>query len=78
MNILIPGAGGPSGLNLIKLLKKVNWKGKIISVDCDKYASGFFLSDKYYVIPKTKDLDNFDECIKRIIKDNIFFYRDIS
>ena len=70
MNILIPGAGGPAGLNLIKMLKKENWKGKIISVDCDKYASGFFLSDKYYVIPKTKDLDNFDECIKRIIKDN--------
>jgi carbamoyl-phosphate synthase large subunit len=49
-NVLIPGAGGPAGINTIKSLRLVSFKGKIISTDSNYLSAGFFLSDLYYVI----------------------------
>jgi carbamoyl-phosphate synthase large subunit len=50
-NVLIPGAGGPAGINTIKSLRMSSFKGKIISTDSNSLSAGFFLSDFYYVIP---------------------------
>lgn len=63
------GAGGPACINLIKILKKEQYSGKIISADCDKYATGFFLSDKYYIVPRSDD-ENFEKEINKIIVEN--------
>ena len=50
-NVLIPGAGGPAGINTIKSLRMSTFKGNIISTDSISLSAGFFLSDFYYVIP---------------------------
>jgi carbamoyl-phosphate synthase large subunit len=50
-NVLIPGAGGPAGINTIKSLRMSSFKGNIISTDSNSLSAGFFLSDFYYVIP---------------------------
>jgi len=69
-NLLVPGAGGPAGINIIKMFKnEESYKGKIIAIDCDPYASGFFLADKYFVIPKTSE-SAFENSIIKIIEDN--------
>ncbi|HEX7257588.1 MAG TPA: hypothetical protein VF242_05970, partial [Nitrososphaeraceae archaeon] len=54
-NVLIPGAGGPAGINTIKSLRIISFKGKIISTDSNHLSAGFFLSDSYYVIPPYDD-----------------------
>ncbi|HET8858046.1 MAG TPA: ATP-grasp domain-containing protein [Nitrososphaeraceae archaeon] len=67
-NVLVPGAGGPAGINTIKSLRLVSFKGKIISTDSDYLSAGFFLSDLYYVIPRY-DNEFFIDNLLRIIKE---------
>jgi carbamoyl-phosphate synthase large subunit len=67
-NVLIPGAGGPAGINTIKSLRLVSFKGKIISTDSNYLSAGFFLSDLYYVIPRY-DNEFFIDNLLRIIKE---------
>ena len=67
MNILISCAGGPAAIGVIKSLKAINFKGNIISIDCDPLSSGFYLSDKYYTVPLSID-DKYWEHILKIIK----------
>ena len=50
-NILISCSGGPAAIGAIKSLRDINFKGKIISIDCDPLSAGSFLSDKSYVVP---------------------------
>ena len=54
MNVLITSAGGDSAIAAIRILKETT-KHKIFAVDCNKYASGLYLADKYFVIPNTAD-----------------------
>ena len=44
-NVLIPGAGGPAGINTIKSLRLSLFKGNIVSTDSNSLSAGFFLSD---------------------------------
>lgn len=67
-NVLIPGAGGPAGINTIKSLRIISFKGKIISTDSNHLSAGFFLSDLYYVIPRY-DSEFFIDNLLRIIKE---------
>ncbi|HET9807876.1 MAG TPA: ATP-grasp domain-containing protein [Nitrososphaeraceae archaeon] len=67
-NVLIPGAGGPAGINTIKSLRLVSFKGKIISTDSNYLSAGFFLSDLYYVIPRY-DNEFFIDNLLRVIKE---------
>lgn len=67
-NVLIPGAGGPAGINTIKSLRIISFKGKIVSTDSNHLSAGFFLSDLYYVIPRY-DSEFFIDNLLRIIKE---------
>jgi carbamoyl-phosphate synthase large subunit len=61
MNILMTGAGAPGGPGIIKALQK-DKKLNLIVADADEMASGRFLNDKFYKIPKAND-ENFIEAI---------------
>lgn len=70
-NVLVPGAGGPAGINTIKSLRLVSFKGKIISTDSNYLSAGFFLSDLYYVIPRYDDKFFIDNLLRIIKEQNI-------
>jgi carbamoyl-phosphate synthase large subunit len=70
MNILISSAGGPASVGLIKSIRNLNQNHNIVSIDCDSMAAGLFLSDKYYVVPQVKEVNNFWEIIQNIIEKN--------
>lgn len=66
--ILVTGAGGPAGINTIKLLRDSYY---IVSTDINEYSEGFVLSDKYYIIPSAND-KNFINTLEDITeKENI-------
>ena len=68
IKILITSVGSTNGVNVIKALrnkKEINLS--LIAVDIDRLAAGFFLSDKYYQVPKA-DASNFISTILRICK----------
>ena len=50
-NILISCAGGPAAIGAIKSLKQINFKGNIVTIDCDPLAVGRYLSDVNYIVP---------------------------
>jgi carbamoyl-phosphate synthase large subunit len=68
LNVLIPGAGGAAGINTIKSLRMISFKGKIISTDSNPLSAGFFLSDLYYVMPECEN-ELFIDHLLRIIKE---------
>jgi carbamoyl-phosphate synthase large subunit len=70
-NVLIPGAGGPAGINTIKSLRLSLFKGNIVSTDSNPLSAGFFLSDFYYVIPPYDDKFFIEKLIKIIKEQNI-------
>lgn len=64
--ILVTGAGGPAGINVIKQLKR---KGHyVVSTDINPYSEGFVLSDKYYLIPPADERERFIEELERVIE----------
>jgi carbamoyl-phosphate synthase large subunit len=70
-NVLVPGAGGPAAINTVKALKMVNFKGRIVSTDSNPLSAGFYLSDKYYIVPEAKDEKFFPQARKIILDEKI-------
>jgi len=70
-NVLIPGAGGPAGINTIKSLRLSLFKGNIVSTDSNSLSAGFFLSDFYYLIPPYDDKFFIEKLLKIIKEQNI-------
>lgn len=68
LNILITGSGGPAVPSMIKIIKNYR-KCNIIAVDMNKNSAGFFLSDKFYIIPSGKS-SKFKKSIKKILIEN--------
>lgn len=64
--ILVTGAGGPAGINVIKLLRD---KYYIVSTDINEYSEGFALSNKYYVIPPASEKEEFIKSLETIIEE---------
>ena len=62
-NIMLTGAGGPAMMGMINILKE--WGYRVIAVDMQRFASGFFLADSAYVIPAGND-PKFLSCIMKI------------
>ncbi len=71
MNVLILSAGGPAGYGVIKSLKDMCFDGRIISVDVDELAVGFYMSDECYVVPSTNNKKYIEEIYKIVNKENI-------
>lgn len=67
INVLIPGAGSPAGINTIKSLRLSDYKGKIVATDSDPLSAGFYLSDYYSVVPKANE-QSFIDALIQIIK----------
>lgn len=70
-NILISCAGGPAAIGAIKSLKKINFKGNIVTIDCDPLAVGGYLSDKNYIVPFSTSKNYWDEVLNIIKKEKI-------
>ncbi|MEN2999463.1 MAG: hypothetical protein ABDH61_02675, partial [Acidilobaceae archaeon] len=46
--VLVTGAGGPAGINVVKLLKRDGFR--VVAADASPYSEGFALADASYVI----------------------------
>jgi|TARA_R100000030_G_scaffold43373_2_gene32728 carbamoyl-phosphate synthase large subunit len=68
-NILISCAGGPAAVGAIKSLKKINFKGRIVTIDCDPLAVGRYLGDKNYIVPLSTSKDYWSEVLNIIKKE---------
>mgnify|MGYP003132698358 CR=1 FL=1 len=71
MNILILSAGGPTAHGVIKSLRDIDFDGKIVSVDCEELSAGFYLSDKYYIVPPAFDEDYIDKLLSVVKSESI-------
>ncbi len=70
-NILISCAGGPAAIGAIKSLKQINFKGNIVTIDCDPLAVGGYLSDKNYIVPLSTSKNYWDEVLNIIKEEKI-------
>jgi len=70
-NILISCAGGPAAIGAIKSLRKTNFKGNIVTIDCDPLAVGGYLSDKNYIVPLSTSKNYWDKVLNIIKKEKI-------
>jgi len=52
-SVLVTGAGGPAGVNVIRALKTAGHR--VIAVDCDPLAAGLRLADEAAVVPLADD-----------------------
>jgi carbamoyl-phosphate synthase large subunit len=71
MNILLLSAGGPACHGVIKSLRDIDFNGKIVSVDCNPLSAGFYLSDKFYVVPRASDKNYINKLVDIINKEDI-------
>jgi len=65
--VLIPGASGPAGINVIKSLKMVNFDGKIVATDSSPLSAGFFMADVGEMTPEANH-DSFVDRLFEIVK----------
>lgn len=70
-NILISCAGGPAAVGAIKSLKQIDFKGNIVTIDCDPLAVGRYLSDINYIVPLSTSKNYWSEVLDIIIKEKI-------
>ena len=70
-NILISCAGGPAAVGAIKSLKQIDFKGNIVTIDCDPLAVGRYLSDINYIVPLSTSKNYWDKVLDIIIKEKI-------
>ena len=70
-NILISCAGGPAAVGAIKSLREINFKGNLVTIDCDPLAVGRYLSDVNYIVPLSTSKNYWDKVFNIIIKEKI-------
>jgi carbamoyl-phosphate synthase large subunit len=66
-SVIVPGAGGPAGINTIKSLKMARFDGKIIATDSSQLSAGFFMASAYTVMPKIVDEEKYMTMLKQVI-----------
>ena len=70
MSVIVPGAGGPAGINTIKSLKMAGFEGKIIATDSNRLSAGFFMASAYAVMPKVVDEENYIKKLEEVINNH--------
>jgi carbamoyl-phosphate synthase large subunit len=70
MSVIVPGAGGPAGINTIKSLKMARFEGKIIATDSNRLSAGFFMASAYEVMPKVIDEENYIKKLEDVINNH--------
>jgi carbamoyl-phosphate synthase large subunit len=68
--VLVPAAGGPAGVNVIKSLRLGKFDGPIIATDANPLSAGFFLASSYAVMPLASDEEHFVSELLKIVKSN--------
>jgi len=71
LNVLVPGAAGPAGINVIKSLKMAKLQGKIIATNTSYLSAGFFLADAYEIMPKISESEYFDKLLRVVRKHSV-------
>ncbi len=72
IKVLITSAGSTNGVNVIKALREQKEiKLSLIAVDMNPLAAGFFMAEKYYVIPKADAADFIPAIVKICRKEKI-------
>jgi len=66
-SVVVPGAGGPAGINTIKSLKMARFDGKIVATDSSELSAGFFMASAYQVMPKVVDEEKYMTKLKQVI-----------
>lgn len=64
-HILVTGAGGPAGINVIELLRGDYY---VVSTDTNPYSEGFALSARYYVVPPASEGKRFVEFLDDLVE----------
>jgi carbamoyl-phosphate synthase large subunit len=70
MSVIVPGAGGPAGINTIKSLRMAGFEGKIIATDSNRLSAGFFMASAYAVMPKVVDEENYIKKLEEVINNH--------
>lgn len=76
MNILVNGIGGPTPRSIAKQLRIKYPESKIIGIDCNPQALGFYMDnliDKSYLIPKVSNIEYWNVLNEIIEKEAIDF-----
>ena len=68
--VLVPAAGGPAGVNVIKSLRLGKFDGTIVATDADPLSAGFFLASSHAVMPLASDEDRFISELFRVVRNN--------
>ncbi|MEN2999473.1 MAG: ATP-grasp domain-containing protein [Acidilobaceae archaeon] len=63
--VLVTGAGGPAGINVVKLLKRDGFR--VVATDASPYSEGFALADASYVVPPAHH-PQFPEELERVAR----------
>src|SRR6187200_3389939 len=71
LSVVIPGASGPAGINTIKSLKMVNFRGKIIATDSSTLSAGFFMADSSEVLPEANHSAYIDRLFEIVKNHNV-------
>lgn len=67
--ILVTGVGAPGGPGILKSLNRNQFK--LIGVDNNKEASGRFLVDHFYIVPRPRDKDYVDILERIVVEHNV-------
>ena len=68
VKVLVTGGGGEGAIGLIRILKELG--AEVFSCDITEFASGLYLADKWFIVPKAKEKQVFVKEIERIVKEN--------
>ena len=52
-------------------MRDINFEGGIVSVDSNELSAGFYLSDKYYVVPEAFNVNYLNEILKIVKNEDI-------
>jgi carbamoyl-phosphate synthase large subunit len=71
LTVLIPGAGGPAAVSTMKSLRLAGFTGRIVSTDANPLSAGFYLSDRFRVVPKASDPAFYAAVTQLIIEEQV-------
>lgn len=67
--ILIPGAGGPMAVNVVRAIRLADEKTFLVGTDCNKYHIHLALTDKKILVPHARYEEEYVKKINEIILD---------
>ena len=69
--VLVPGAGGAAAIGTIKALRRVRYRGRIVTTDVDPLAPGFMLADAAAILPPAHRADFLPHALDLIRRERV-------